>query len=83
MKTDRDASSPAGLFLVHRLTRALQTIELRPTYEDVLPVESTSVEEYLEQMHETTTMAAIQVQSPTVAHCSSIWLYVMRFKIFV
>ncbi|KAK9915316.1 hypothetical protein WJX75_007541 [Coccomyxa subellipsoidea] len=43
-----------------KLTRALQTFELRPTYEDVLPVESTSVEEYLEQMHELTTITAIQ-----------------------
>ena len=50
-----------SLFCMHRLTRALQTFELRPTYEDVLPVESTSVEEYLEQMHELTTITAIQV----------------------
>ncbi len=47
---------------LYRLTRALQTFELRPTYEDVLPVESTSVEEYLEQMHEMTTITAIQVR---------------------
>ncbi len=53
-----------------RLTRALQTIELRPTYDDILPVESTSVEEYLEQMHETSTMAAIQVECciPCTSH---------------
>ena len=43
-----------------RLTRALQTFELRPSYEDVLPAESASVEEYLEQLHELTTVAAIQ-----------------------
>ncbi|CAL5221540.1 g3750 [Coccomyxa viridis] len=43
-----------------KLTRALQTFELRPTYEDVMPVESSSVQEYLDQMHEYTTIAAIQ-----------------------
>ena len=45
-----------------RLTRALQTFELRTTYEDVLPVESVSVQEYLEQLHDMTTLAAIQVR---------------------
>ena len=48
-------------YLCCRLTRALQTFELRPTYEDVMPVESSSVQEYLDQMHEYTTIAAIQV----------------------
>ena len=46
-----------------RLTRALQTFELRPSYEDVLPAESASVEEYLDQLHELTTVAAIQARS--------------------
>jgi nuclear pore complex protein Nup93 len=60
---------------VDRLTRALQTIELRPTYEDVLPVECSSVDEYLEQMHETTTMAAIQVQDMPQSSCTAcMWL---------
>ena len=33
-----------------KLTRALQTFELRPTYEDVFQVETATVEEYLQQV---------------------------------
>ena len=45
-----------------RLSRALQTFELRPTYEDVFQVEGSSVEEYLQQVHELTVITAIQVR---------------------
>ena len=47
-----------------RLDRALQSVVLKPTYEDLFQAESGSVEEYLEQMHEMTVVTAIQV-SPT------------------
>lgn len=33
-----------------KLTAALQTFELRPTYEDVFQVETATVEEYLQQV---------------------------------
>jgi nuclear pore complex protein Nup93 len=33
-----------------KLTQALQTFELRPTYEDVFTVETATVEEYLQQV---------------------------------
>ncbi len=33
-----------------KLTQALQTFELRPTYEDVFAVETATVEEYLQQV---------------------------------
>ena len=44
-----------------RLDRALQSVVLKPTYEDLFQAESGSVEEYLEQMHEMTVITAIQV----------------------
>ncbi|KAK9828502.1 hypothetical protein WJX72_000423 [[Myrmecia] bisecta] len=43
-----------------KLTRALQTFELKPTYEDVFEVETSTVEEYLQQMHQMTVITAIQ-----------------------
>lgn len=48
--------------MLGRLSRALQTFELRPTYEDVFQVEGSSVEEYLQQVHEMTVITAIQVR---------------------
>ncbi|KAL4437959.1 hypothetical protein ABPG77_004180 [Micractinium sp. CCAP 211/92] len=43
-----------------KLTQALQTFELRPTYEDVFAVETATVEEYLQQVHEMISVTAIQ-----------------------
>lgn len=43
-----------------KLTQALQTFELRPTYEDVFTVETATVEEYLQQVHEMISVTAIQ-----------------------
>lgn len=44
-----------------RLDRALESVELKPTYEDLFQVENSSVEDYLKQMHELTVLTAIQV----------------------
>ena len=53
----------------YSLDRALQTVELKPTYEDVFQAESSSVEEFLQQMHEMTVVTAIQVPAHIyVAH---------------
>ena len=46
-----------------RLTQALQTFDLTPAYEDVFQVETGTVEEYLQQVHEMTVITAIQVLS--------------------
>lgn len=43
-----------------RLNQALQTFELRPTYEDVFRVDTASVGEYLQQVHETIAATAVQ-----------------------
>jgi len=53
--------NPGRGLQVCRLDRALQAVELRPTYEDLFQAETGSVEEYLEQMHEMTVVTAIQV----------------------
>ena len=69
----RPTSQTQELCLLGRLSRALQTFELRPTYEDVFQVEGSSVEEYLQQVHEMTVITAIQVRLPATsqecAHC--------------
>ncbi|GBG69349.1 hypothetical protein CBR_g4043 [Chara braunii] len=43
-----------------RLTRDLRTFELKTTFEDICPVEASTVEEYLQQLHEMTMLSAIQ-----------------------
>lgn len=43
-----------------RLNQALQTFELRPSYEDVFRVDTASVGEYLQQVHETIAATAVQ-----------------------
>ncbi|BBN03469.1 nuclear pore complex protein Nup93 [Marchantia polymorpha subsp. ruderalis] len=43
-----------------QLTRDLKSFELKTTFEDVFPVEATSVEEYLQQVHEMSMISAIQ-----------------------
>lgn len=45
------------------MERALETVEIRPTIEDVFNLETESVQEYLERVHEMTVVSAIQVQS--------------------
>lgn len=43
-----------------QLTRDLKSFELKTSFEDVFPVEATTVEEYLQQVHEMTILSAIQ-----------------------
>ncbi|GMH20171.1 hypothetical protein Nepgr_022012 [Nepenthes gracilis] len=43
-----------------QLARDLKSFELKTTYEDVFPAEATTVEEYLQQIHEMTMLSAIQ-----------------------
>ncbi|GAB4816873.1 hypothetical protein N2152v2_003919 [Parachlorella kessleri] len=43
-----------------RLNQALQTLQLRPTYEDVFQVETSTVDEYLQQVHQSITTTAVQ-----------------------
>ena len=53
--------SSESVVLTCSLDRALETVELKPTYEDLFQVENSSVEDYLKQMHEVTVLTAIQV----------------------
>ncbi|PSC75508.1 nuclear pore complex NUP93A-like [Micractinium conductrix] len=50
-----------------KLTQALQTFELRPTYEDVFAVETATVDEYLQQVHEMISVTAIQEAQSSAA----------------
>ncbi|KAK3217915.1 hypothetical protein Dsin_011885 [Dipteronia sinensis] len=43
-----------------QLARDLKSFELKTTFEDVFPAEATSVEEYLQQVHEIAMVSAIQ-----------------------
>ncbi|XAR68488.1 hypothetical protein NMG60_11003624 [Bertholletia excelsa] len=43
-----------------QLARDLKSFEIKTTFEDVFPVEATSVEEYLQQVHEMAVVSAIQ-----------------------
>eukprot|EP00249_Psilotum_nudum_P024016 c29060_g1_i1 orf=572-3217(-) len=43
-----------------QLTRDLRSFELKTSFEDVFPVEATTVEEYLQQVHEMIMLSAIQ-----------------------
>ncbi|KAK2371504.1 nuclear pore complex protein NUP93A [Trifolium repens] len=43
-----------------QLARDLKSFELKTTFEDVFPVEATSVEEYLQQVHEMAMVSAVQ-----------------------
>lgn len=49
-----------------RLTQALQTFELRPTYEDVFAVETATVDEYLQQVRGFWVLGAGAEQQPAV-----------------
>ncbi len=42
--------------------QAVQTFELRPTYEDVSPSAAASVEDYVAQVHQMMAVSAIQVR---------------------
>ncbi|KAL1569392.1 Nuclear pore complex protein nup93a [Salvia divinorum] len=43
-----------------QLARDLKSFELKTTFEDVFPAEATTVEEYLQQVHEMTMLSAVQ-----------------------
>ncbi|ERN00292.1 hypothetical protein AMTR_s00107p00047780 [Amborella trichopoda] len=43
-----------------QLARDLKSFELKTTFEDIFPVEATSVEEYLQQVHEMAMVSAVQ-----------------------
>ena len=84
----RPSSQTQELCLLGRLSRALQTFELRPTYEDVFQVEGSSVEEYLQQVHEMTVITAIQVRLTATSQecalcgflvwCEVLWLSLLQ-----
>ncbi len=44
-----------------RLTQEVTSLEIQPTYEDVFHADTSSVEEYLQQIEESTILAALQV----------------------
>ncbi|GMI65874.1 hypothetical protein like AT2G41620 [Hibiscus trionum] len=67
LRTEAPSQSIAATRLLAReginaeqLTRDLQSFELKTTFEDVFPVEATSVEEYLQQVHEMAMVSSIQ-----------------------
>ncbi|KAK8712102.1 hypothetical protein V6N13_147353 [Hibiscus sabdariffa] len=67
LRTEAPSQSIAATRLLAReginaeqLTRDLKSFELKTTFEDVFPAEATSVEEYLQQVHEMAMVSAIQ-----------------------
>ncbi|XVF31297.1 hypothetical protein REPUB_Repub16aG0133800 [Reevesia pubescens] len=67
LRTEAPSPSIAATRLLAReginaeqLTRDLKSFELKTTFEDVFPAEATSVEEYLQQVHEMAMVSAIQ-----------------------
>ena len=51
-----------------KLTQALHRFEIKPSYEDVFQVETSSVDEYLQQLHQAISVTAVQeAQQGTVA----------------
>ncbi|KAK6244206.1 hypothetical protein QUC31_010615 [Theobroma cacao] len=67
LRTEAPSRSIAATRLLAReginaeqLTRDLKSFELKTTFEDVFPAEATSVEEYLQQVHEIAMVSAIQ-----------------------
>jgi len=50
-----------------RLTQEVTSLEIHPTIEDVFHADTTSVEEYLKQVEESTILAALQVIRATHA----------------
>ncbi|KAI4319612.1 hypothetical protein MLD38_033192 [Melastoma candidum] len=62
-----------------QLARDLKSFELKTTFEDVFPVEATSLEEYLQQVHEMTMISAIQAaQKDNVKSFNDYMLKVME-----
>ena len=47
------------------MTKALQTFEIKPAYEDLAVPGATSLQQYLKQVHEMNVLAAIQVITAT------------------
>lgn len=67
VRTEAPSQSIAATRLLAReginaeqLARDLKSFELKTTFEDVFPVEATSVEEYLQQVHEMAMVSAVQ-----------------------
>ncbi|KAJ4979275.1 hypothetical protein NE237_010055 [Protea cynaroides] len=67
LRTEAPTQSIAATRLLAReginaeqLARDLKSFELKTTFEDVFPAEATSVEEYLQQVHEMAMVSAIQ-----------------------
>ncbi|KAH9679410.1 nuclear pore complex protein NUP93A [Citrus sinensis] len=67
IRTETPSQSIAATRLLAReginaeqLARDLKSFELKTTFEDVFPTEATSVEEYLQQVHEVAMVSAIQ-----------------------
>ncbi|KAL8095363.1 hypothetical protein AgCh_036729 [Apium graveolens] len=67
LRTEAPSQSIAATRLLAReglnaeqLARDLKSFELKTTYEDVFPAEATSVEEYLQQVHEMAMVSAVQ-----------------------
>ncbi|KAJ7976750.1 Nuclear pore protein [Quillaja saponaria] len=67
LRTETPSQSIAATRLLAReginaeqLARDLKSFELKATFEDVFPAEATSVEEYLQQVHEMAMLSAVQ-----------------------
>ncbi|KAL6540528.1 Nuclear pore complex protein nup93a [Orobanche minor] len=67
LRTEAPSQSIAATRLLAReglnaeqLARDLKSFELKTTFEDVFPAEATTVEEYLQQVHEMTMLSAVQ-----------------------
>ncbi|XP_076903343.1 nuclear pore complex protein NUP93A-like [Bidens hawaiensis] len=67
LRTEAPSQSIAATRLLAReginaeqLARELKSFELKTTFEDVFPAEATSVEEYLQQVHEMAMVSAVQ-----------------------
>uniref|UniRef100_A0A5B7BH26 Nuclear pore protein n=1 Tax=Davidia involucrata TaxID=16924 RepID=A0A5B7BH26_DAVIN len=67
LRTEAPSQSIAATRLLAReginaeqLARDLKSFELKTTFEDVFPAEATSVEEYLQQVHEMAMVSAVQ-----------------------
>ncbi|KAA8518129.1 hypothetical protein F0562_015603 [Nyssa sinensis] len=67
LRTEAPSQSLAATRLLAReginaeqLARDLKSFELKTTFEDVFPAEATSVEEYLQQVHEMAMVSAVQ-----------------------
>lgn len=86
LRTETPSKSIAATRLLAReginaeqLARDLKSFELKTTFEDVFPAEATSVEEYLQQVHEMAMVSAIQgAQKDNVRSFNDHMLHVME-----